>query len=126
MGADLFITAVRAPRYTDGDLVELADLPAVTAARIADYHTDAGTVRRIADTLDLNEDRVLIVQIRELLTDAVAQIARNGRDELTTLTLDGTVWLLTGGLSWGDEPTEVYDAVNLIDLAGLFEAPFPR
>jgi hypothetical protein len=33
-------------------------------------------------------------------------------------------YLATGGMSWGDSPTDAYDALELLDLSGVFEEPF--
>lgn len=42
-----------------------------------------------------------------------------GLRDTATLTLDEKHYFITGGLSWGDEPTDSYKIIALIDALGI-------
>jgi hypothetical protein len=155
MGADLLLTWTTYPITTDGKRLGMAELPALCAERIAtwqqrdtkglandrevvefwredleryvdeqgidgeDYYLDP-----VDSTAPLSVDEITLV--RRLLTEDVLALAEAGRGELASVTIGGTTYLFTGGPSWGDSPTDVFDSLERIDRAGLFEAPFPR
>lgn len=45
--------------------------------------------------------------------------------EVTTIEIDRKYYLASGGMSWGDPPTDAYDSIALVDEAGIFDDPFP-
>jgi hypothetical protein len=60
------------------------------------------------------------------LADEIADFLANYgvlRD-VSDLHLDGKHYFITGGMSWGDEPTDSYPTINLIDALGITEEPF--
>jgi hypothetical protein len=60
------------------------------------------------------------------LADEIADFLVNHgvlRDVLD-LHLDGKHYFITGGMSWGDEPTDSFPTINLIDALGITEEPF--
>ena len=59
-------------------------------------------------------------EVREMIRDGVAQVFESWRDT-TTLFIDNKYWIATGGLSWGDPPTEAYDPVGMLDGLRLFD-----
>lgn len=44
--------------------------------------------------------------------------------EVTTLEIDGRLYMETGGMSWGDDPTEAFPILSFFDDLGIFQAPF--
>jgi len=44
--------------------------------------------------------------------------------DVADLHLEGKHYFITGGMSWGDEPTDSYDIINLIDALGITNEPF--
>lgn len=155
MGADLLLMWTKFPVTTDGERIAMADLPALCAERIAAYlphprpeqgsdywgspqhwrealeHYDLDNdidpeeiyLDPVDSTAELNADELALV--RRILTEDVAALATVGRGELAPVTIGGTTYLFTGGPSWGDAPTEVFDSLERIDTAGLFDQPFP-
>jgi len=61
-------------------------------------------------------------EVREMIRDGVAKVFEYWRDT-TTLVLDDKWYIATGGLSWGDPPTECYDPVCMMDAISLFDKP---
>lgn len=59
-------------------------------------------------------------EVRGMIRDGVTRIFEYWRDT-TTLHIEGKTYIATGGLSWGDPPTESYDPVVMVDAIGLFE-----
>lgn len=64
---------------------------------------------------DARAQEVVLAQLGEMLD--------HYREYLVTR-CNGTEVLLTGGLSWGDEPTEVSSLVSFFGVMGLFEERF--
>ena len=40
------------------------------------------------------------------------------------MTVNGLHCLFTGGMSWGDVPTDIFDSVNLLGMSGLLDEHF--
>ena len=58
----------------------------------------------------------------EWLTGKVAEVYgyyERGSRETEVRTIDGTDWLITGGMSWGDDPTDAYEAVSTVSIFRL-------
>ena len=141
MSACLLLVRSRWPQYEDGEwlkadearavLVERARaLPEAAAFELFDGQDDSFEEQR--DELDaiLNakvwEQRVPEI-VRERLVRAVETIC--GEDlaaEMDLMDFDGKAWLLTGGMSYGDYPTECYRDVGLVGDSLIAEAPVAR
>ncbi|WP_449406956.1 hypothetical protein [Microbacterium maritypicum] len=52
--------------------------------------------------------------LRALLERAVVELAE-GRRDVTSVFINKTWWMVTGGLSWGDTPTDAYDLIVAVD-----------
>ena len=66
--------------------------------------------------------------VREKLLEAVRVLIGSPKDnyggwrrDIAHMTLSGTSYMFSGGMSWGDHPTDVCDYINLMDHSGLFE-----
>lgn len=60
--------------------------------------------------------------IREQLHNAVDVVTGRNR-EISTLLIDSTWWMATGGMSGGDLPTDAYEPISLIDAYKVTEKP---
>ena len=65
--------------------------------------------------------------VREKLQEAVRVIIGSPEDsfggwrrDIAHMTLKGTTYIFSGGMSWGDQPSEACDFIALIDASGLF------
>jgi len=66
--------------------------------------------------------------VREKLKEAVSQLIGspesdfgNWRRDVATMTLNGASYMFTGGMSWGDSPSEACEYMSLIETAGIFD-----
>lgn len=138
MGADMMIAKARAPRFTAAAQRELTRV--LADARRAGVPNTYGTVmgQVAADRMAGNEidpddfswhdeyvyddpDHVYPqAQLQRWAATAVRQVFTNHR-EVAQSDFDGTEWLITGGLSWGDAPTEVFNAVEILDAYRIFD-----
>lgn len=67
-------------------------------------------------------DTAVARTIREQLHNAVDVVTGRNR-EISTLLIDGTWWMATGGMSGGDLPTDAYEPISLIDAYKVTEKP---
>ena len=61
--------------------------------------------------------------VREKIRAAANELFSNDicRRDVTSMHLHGRTYLMTGGMSWGDLPTEACEIMNLIDHCGITE-----
>lgn len=64
-------------------------------------------------------------QVRQELTYAV-ELVFGGSREIAQFEIGGQVWLVTGGMSGGDDPTDAYRYVALLAESGVMVGPVPR
>lgn len=106
MGADLLLTWCKVPEDPD-----------TTKARIGQLSSEAleDTAEALwGDATDVDEDFV-----RLQLTHAVDMLSQDLRT-LDRFTCEhGTTYVVTGGMSWGDSPTEAFDQINALLASGL-------
>lgn len=69
-----------------------------------------------------NYGAAVIRTIREQLHAAVDVVTGRNR-EISTLMIDDTWWMATGGMSGGDLPTDAYEPISLIDAYKVTEKP---
>jgi hypothetical protein len=121
MGADLIVAAARWPQYTDGEAVGTGDAGAWEVLRFRARNLDRDG-EAMARLMDEARGASTFAEMRAMLVKAVDLIREGGRD-LTTLLLDGVKWLVTGGMTWGDDPTDAYQYVRLLDASGITDEP---
>lgn len=139
MGADMLLAVCRAPHSARDSRLRLDPATRDEAiARSQKYQPDSYDLDTWADPdsyegydwegyEDMDEDdqhdlRVDAFRDR-LLSSALA--ALRGSREITSITIDGKVYLASGGMSWGDPPTTAFDDLQILDDTGLFNEPFP-
>lgn len=127
MGADLLLSATTLPHRADGTLVDDDEL----VLRVIQARLDAlsdETVDRVVDNwepmLELSDDD-LRTHCTGWAQDVLAALNRGYRT-CTTMTLGGQTYLFSGGLSWGDDPSDEWTAVGIVGELGLFDEPIPE
>lgn len=130
MGASLHVAAMRWPLGRDGEPAPIgAGLVATLQRRWGALDADAkATVLDASDRLDAEVTPVrylaawsaLTVEVYEVLCDVFGE---GSRGDCAELVCDTTVWVVTGGMSGSDAPTDAYDAVRAIAWAQLCEVP---
>jgi hypothetical protein len=117
MGADMLIAyAVDRHGRTVEELEELiSGLTVDDADRIFTDAEQAG----YAELHDPVEDGEVLEYVQDRLRVAVEGV-RGPRRDITVLEFGGeTIWL-TGGLSWGDDPTEMFMPLIYLEASGIF------
>jgi hypothetical protein len=114
MGADL-ILAMLPMRKTQDEAI--AKLKSLTQDDV--LHTLANYC---AMEFGNESDEAEYAEAIEWLTGKVAEVYgyyERGSRETEVRTIDGTDWLITGGMSWGDDPTDAYEAVSTVSIFRL-------
>ena len=56
--------------------------------------------------------------VAEQLKEAVSEMDSYRRD-VGSICLKNTNYIVSGGMSWGDMPTEAFDAISMLDFSGI-------
>mgnify|MGYP003673985124 CR=1 FL=1 len=102
MGADMLITFARVPEVVDVGLLK---------SRAESISEDDRTWILESFGFDQGEEDPV-----DLLKSAIDEVFVSPSRELADIHLDGKRYLFTGGLSWGDTPTEIFQSLSLIHL----------
>jgi hypothetical protein len=140
MGADLLIAGMaapwhwgRAPWEYQEDIAREVGHRRIDAFPL-EHHQEL--VDELAQNLGLDDDatghgaeddaeqQALISRIRGALHEALNEVLGERRD-VSAIEFGGRTYWLTGGLSWGDSPTEAFDAIAALDSIKLFDEPIP-
>jgi len=114
MGAD-FIVAMAPMRKTQDEAI--AKLKAMDAEVLFGILSDYYGREFIEDT-DEQEYAAAVAFVTAKI-DEVYGCYKHGSRETNVHKIDGTDWLITGGMSYGDYPTDAYESVSVIALLGL-------
>lgn len=126
MGADLLVAAYRSPTTKDGEPAKRGPELAAELKRRWDAIPVEGQGELLEilglDATEPGEWENLSNEVCELIGDEHAEPYGRRRD-VVDMCFDGKWWTLTGGPSYGDGPTEAYNAVSAIANAGITEEP---
>ena len=148
MGAEMFIAVAAAPHFAKTEhaiasTITTEVLTQIGRSRICALPDDAfnrvleSVSFNLAGNADLVDERSIMAdgwerleatehmraRVRASLNDFHA-VPRDGYPRDTTrLTIDGRPYLASGGLSWGDPPTDSYEVILLTDELALWETP---
>lgn len=138
MGSDLLIAAMAAPYREGQDYWQIpdADIERIGHARIAAYDltawTDDDLHAFVEDFIpDVWQEDVPSTeperarwreQVRETLHYALAELL-GGRRDVACLLFGGRPYWLTGGMSWGDTPTDAFEWIAALEHIALFDEP---
>jgi len=126
MGADFMVTLCRFPHKEEkanylSEGPELASLMKERAANISE-RTLKGLMEYMG--IDFEVTNTPEAECRQQLAEYIDEIFGTGyRRDVTVVMLDGTQWLVSGGMSFGDPPTYAYDALVCLDISGITEEP---
>lgn len=76
----------------------------------------------IATIWDDDEMPDLVLEVRRRSQVAVTELMQRNR-EVAVITIAGANYLASGGMSWGDPPTDACERIELIGYFDLFEEP---
>lgn len=134
MGADMIITITKEPKLSeeavawcdarslvadDRNTLELRAL-LLRVEQLPVTAQDTGDWWHLLPDIDDEDDPSAVDALRGILAQAVTDLHGYRRD-VTSFLIDGTWWMATGGLSWGDTPTDAYDLICLVEGFGVYE-----
>jgi hypothetical protein len=126
MGADFLLTCVRTPSVDENELHTRIDKLCSNALRdVLESIAGCGPDEWEPGRLGSEAAETWQEGVRTYLKGAVTQVFFSPRRDVTTLTLDCTEWTFTGGMSWGDSPTDAFDLVEAIAITGIVDTTPP-
>jgi hypothetical protein len=115
MGADFLCSVLPIVKTRDQALAQLTLLSPETVAQRYSEVTGEDI-----DWQDANELAFAVNLFRGCINAVYDEVDSYGR-EACVYHLDGKVLLITGGMSWGDSPTELFDSMAAIEPLALTE-----
>jgi len=129
MGADFTYAVCKIPVDTNNTMILSGDnLKRAVKQRFLKLADEGDLFLRTLEDCGVlySEDEENVQEIVAQKADEIADFLANYgvlRD-VSDLHLEGKHYFITGGMSWGDEPTDSYPTINLIDALGITEEPF--
>ena len=127
MGADMMIAMAPSPFTKDGNPVKLGqelfdEMLSRVISEVAEYD-DPERLNWYADENDENSNwrSDLVDSLKDTLS---AICIHGGSREIDFVYPEGRKYIVTGGLSWGDLPTECFNDITIIDILGVTKIPF--
>lgn len=114
MGADLIIAMLPMRKTQDEAIAKLKAMDSEDLLHIlSNYH---------AREFDEDTPEAEYAEAIEFMTGKIAEVYdyyEKGSRDTEVRTLNGTPWLITGGMSWGDDPTDAFEPLNIVASLGL-------
>jgi hypothetical protein len=136
MGADMTVALAALPHYDD-EAQTLLGMYADEHQKGAEFWYEASRlvgIRRITELKlgddDLmntiyDDDEATVIDLRRRLQHASRDLTQRNR-EVAVITVAGRRYMVSGGMSWGDPPTDACDALDLIGYFDLFDEPITQ
>lgn len=125
MGADLLSVEIAAPTMSDGSLATDVDR-VVTVLRARLEALDGTSLDALAASLGLEDEDVegtsLLAVITERVVAECTELMAQRRD-LEVFRKDNQWWWRSGGMSYGDSPTDAFDYLCHLSWVGAFTTP---
>lgn len=129
MGADFTFAICKIPINTEAKMILSGEnLKRAVKQRFTKFSVEDDLFLRTLEdcgvclTEEEENNEELVAQKADEVADFL-ESGWQGRDT-ATLSLEGGYYFITGGMSWGDEPTDSFGIINLIDALGITEVPF--
>ena len=59
---------------------------------------------------------------KDMLRDALGEIIfEENRRDIAHIMLEHKWWIISGGMSWGDSPTEAMNSIDILDSSGILD-----
>lgn len=121
----MLLAACALPHTPDGRQLDWSDVADRFFDRVEQL--DDGTLAVVAAALQLNDESADPKHVRSCLVDAAhrlfADLAPLRRD-VAIARFGGIPYLCTGGMSWGDPPTDAFEDMLVIQVSGVTDKPF--
>ena len=122
MGADMLIAVAAAPVLADGTPVLDVEVISRCASAAFQSAATAGQVDPEAYWDIVDADTPTVAEIAAALDGWIRDGGLFGRD-VTVITVEGRMFVASGGLSWSDAPTDAFSYLCLLDEIGAFTEP---
>lgn len=117
MGADMMLAMARSPHPADG----INPLSTETLVQVTTKRLDRIDWQEMAASLLCEEaPGAPTAELRKLADEAAAALLQPRRD-VTEITIENHAYLVSGGMSYGDAPTDAFDLIDLVDQLGVWE-----
>ena len=139
MGSDMLLSGMVAPHFVENIDLDLITKVAVQVGidrihglifEVIDddrlqYLSDvAETEIEDVSTIDPGSREIAADQIKQKAIEAVrALVQDSGPDDIAVMTMHGQSYWITGGMSWGDTPTDSFLLVTLLDALDIYDDP---
>ena len=120
MGADLILVALPISEQTIGSIAGLRE-------KISEIDFEDAGHFHWAESCGVDCDEGDYEEARDFLNDAVTDLViplMSGKPlprDVVTMTLGGSEYMFSGGMSWGDNPTESFDQILALAESGIMD-----
>jgi len=109
MSADLTIAMAPIVKTKDEAIIKLKSMePEVLLHVLSEYFA-----REFDEATDEEEYAEAVSYVIGKIEEVYSYYEHGSRDT-EVRRINGTDWLITGGLSWGDDPTDAYEPVSIV------------
>ena len=77
-----------------------------------------------AEQLGLDPENWTDDGVKHAMKSAVEDLVPDNRRDTSCVCIEGSWYMITGGMSWGDPPTDAYPWLCAIDASGITVEPF--
>lgn len=114
MSADLIIAMAPIRKTKDEAIAKLKAIePDVLLHVLSEY-----CAREFDEATDEEEYAEAVSYVIGKIEEAYSYYEHGSRDT-EVRKINGTDWLITGGMSWGDDPTDAYEPVSIVSALEL-------
>lgn len=121
MGADFLCAIVEVPGVSRGRIEEeVGRLSPAVLQEIGEFYE----WRVEYDALVEDDDEAFYAAVRNAIVDAIREVFDEDgtpadSHEIGVVRLRGQLYVLTGGMSWGDSPSDIFDAMSMLAVSGV-------
>lgn len=134
MGADFVFSAAPAPRWDDEELIKQPTETEIMWVREEIIRrivwTEANVENAVCYFADFGDYEGSDQEAGALAVDALVNLVEmwHDRRDIGWLSTgdDREPWIVTGGMTWGDDPTDSYAVIAFACETGVFDEPFVR
>jgi hypothetical protein len=124
MGADLIVTGMLLPINGGGDLMPRGEIHALFTEKLAER--SAESLEEVGDYLAWDIEDIESYPIRKRVQEAIdylflpePEYAECWPRDVSLMWVKGMPLLVSGGMTWGDTPTEALDHISVLNVACL-------
>jgi len=128
MSAEFFLACCPLPVVAEGETINETDRAMLLQHRIDNLSEEVLT--DLADwflgTFEIDEEGNWQHEALDRVRECLEFVEQGGSRETALLTFEGRDWIFAGGMSSGDTPSEAFDDLWLLAVAGVTFAPLTK